>query len=192
MSYRHSKSKSEELSEYAMRIKRLREEHNESQEELANAIYCTKFTIANIEQGKSSPSLETVKKIAQHYNVSTDFICGLSDNVTISTNVLETLCRYISLEIRRMSMSQSHEIPFISISKNFFDYLDALAKSEQFKKNVPDEVINAWLEKEAEKAKISLRGEKNDTVRYALLCDRYISSDEVMALLEKTYRESGE
>ncbi len=90
-------------------------------------------------------------------------------------------------------MSQSHEIPFISINKAFFDYLNVLLMAKQLKKkDVPDEVINAWLGKEAETAKNFLRDEKGDTVSFALLSDCDLASDEVMNLLENNFKNGGE
>lgn len=191
MSCRHSEIKGEELSEVVKRIKKLRERDNETQEELAIAIGCTKAAISNIEQGKSNPSLETVKKIALHYKVSIDFICGLYDDMTIPSNVLDSLLRYISLEIRPIRFSQAHQIPVISINKGLFDYLNVLVRAKQLlNKGVPDDVINGWLEKEADKAKNFLRDEKGGTVEYALLTKRYIASDKVLSLLENVFDES--
>lgn len=202
MGYSHIENKDEEVGIIATRIKQLREKSNETQKELAEAIFCTKATIANIEQGKSAPSLENAKKIAQHYQTTTDFICGLSDDITILSKILDTLCHCISLEINRMNFSESysHEIPTISIKKYLFDYLNVLAQAKRLKeKDVPDEVIDAWCEKKAEETMNLLQAEENDDdsdkatnnmVKYALLSSRKISSDEVLKLLEKTFIES--
>ena len=188
--YRHFEKKDEELSIFSKRIKKLRETHDETQKELAAAISFTKTTIANIEQGKSDPSLEVTTAIAKHYKVSVDYICGLSDDIWGSSAALDTLCRYISLDTENQAMLQTHEIPVISISKGLFDYLNVLVKAGRLKKEgVPDEVIDAWCEKEAEKAKNALRYKKDNSVKYALLSKRQISSDEILALIEKTYRE---
>lgn len=190
MSYRHVEVSGEEVSEIVKRLKGLRERDNETQDELAKAIGCTKSAISNIEQGKSAPSLKTVKMIALHYNVSIDFICGLSEDMTIPSNVLDSLCRHISLEMRSFTVSETQTIPIISISKGLFDYLNASVKAEQFKETVPDEFIEAWIEKEKEKAKNSLRTQKNDTVKFALLSKRYITSDKVLSLLKKAFDKS--
>lgn len=189
--YRHIKDRSEELSIVAQRIKKLRERNDESQIDLAKAINISKATLANYEQDKANLPLETAKKIAQHYKVSIDFICGLSEDMETSAGVLDTLCRYISLDVVTFSVGQSHKIPVVSINKDFFNYLNVLVKAGQLKeREVPDEVINAWCEKEAEKVKNSLRDEKADTVRYALLTSRYITSDKVLKLLEEAFEES--
>lgn len=190
MSYRDYQSKDTELSEVAKQIKGLRKRDNETQEELAKAIGCKKATISNIEQGNSAPSLKIAKNIALHYNVSMDYVCGLTDDTAIPSNILDCLCHHISLKIESMRMSQLHKIPVISINKGLFDYLKVLAQAQQFQEEkIPDELINAWIEKEAEKAKNALRSETG-TVKYALLSTRYIASDEMLSLLENTYGES--
>lgn len=190
MGYRDSKSKDENLGEIPKRIKKLRQINDETQSELATAINTTKSTIANIEQGKSDPSLETAKNIALHYKVSVDYICGLSADMAIPSSTLDTLCRYISLDTPIRTVSQSHTIPVISVRKCFLEYLKVLNRAEQLKKGgVPDEVLDAWLEKETEKAKDLLRNE-NPNIKYALLTTRYITSDDVLALLERAYNES--
>lgn len=199
MGCRHSASADGNLTEISKRIKKLREDSNETQEKLATAINVTKFTIANIEQGKSSPSLDTIVRIASHYNVSVDFICGLSDDTAFPLALLDTICRYISLEISpvRMGDFPTHEMPIIVIKKCVFDYLKVLAKAAQLKKkDIPDEVIDAWCEKEGKKAANLLQhgsnkdSVENDTVKYAVLSSRYISSDKVLGLLEQAYNES--
>lgn len=193
MGCRHTKNTDENLGIVAQRIKKLREAADETQDKLAKAINVSKNMIANIEQSKSAPSLETAKNIALHYKVSVDFICGLSEDMAVPSSTLDTLCRYISIDMRRMSTSQPHTIPVISIRKCFFDYLDALITAEKLKnKDVPDEVIDAWLEKETEKTKNLLRIESTDNsiVKYALLTNRYIALDDVQKLLERSFNES--
>lgn len=190
--YRHVKGQSEELSIVAQRIKKLRERNGESQADLAGAINVSKATLANYEQDKANLPLEMAKKIAQHYKVSVDFICGLSENMETSAGVLDTLCHYIKLEVRPFSVCQSHKIPIVSINKDFFNYLNVSAKIRQLEeREVPNEVIEAWREKETEKVKNSLRDEKADNVEYAaLLTTRYITSDEVLSLLENAFERS--
>lgn len=193
MGCRHTKNTDENLGIVAQRIKKLRETADETQDKLAKAINVSKNMIANIEQSKSAPSLETAKNIALHYKVSVDFICGLSEDMAVPSSTLDTLCQYISLDTTRMTVSQLHTIPVISIRKCFFEYLNVLIRAKQLKKNgVPDEVLDAWLEKEAEKAKNLLRYENtnNSTERYALLSNRYITLPEVQELLERAYNES--
>ncbi|CRZ34959.1 DNA-binding XRE family transcriptional regulator [Herbinix hemicellulosilytica] len=58
------------------KIKVLREGKNVSQKELAQAIGVSDVMISLYEQGKKSPSLPTIVKIADYFNVSTDYLLG--------------------------------------------------------------------------------------------------------------------
>ena len=51
-------------------LKRLREEHDESQESLAHRAGITKGALARIELGQSSPSWSTVRALAQALDTS--------------------------------------------------------------------------------------------------------------------------
>ena len=100
------------------------------------------------------------------------------------------MCRHISIKTENWHLTQSHKIPVILISKRLFDYLNSLNDAEQFKKKVPKNVVDTWIEQETKKTLNSLQNTTLDTVKYALLSERDIMSDEVMTLLEKAYNES--
>ena len=60
----------------ANQIRRLRFEHGEmTQSELAEKIGMTRQTVAAIEAGKYSPSLEAAFRIAQVFGASLDDVC---------------------------------------------------------------------------------------------------------------------
>lgn len=61
------------------RLKQLRAENNLTQTNLADILGIAKTTLAAYEQGKSEPSNETILKIADYFNVSTDFLLGNSN-----------------------------------------------------------------------------------------------------------------
>ena len=62
------------------RLKELRIENNYSQYEIANLIVITQVTYSHYELGRRSVSIQNLIKIAQIYNVSTDYLLGLSDD----------------------------------------------------------------------------------------------------------------
>ena len=67
-----------------MRIKELREINNISQKELAAELKIPPSTLSQYENGKREPNFDFVKKIAEYFNVSTDYIYGLSTITTCS------------------------------------------------------------------------------------------------------------
>ncbi|WP_052659525.1 helix-turn-helix domain-containing protein [Bacillus alveayuensis] len=58
------------------RLKKLREEHNLTQERAGKIFGLTKYQIHRYESGASSPDPETIKEFADYYGVSTDYLLG--------------------------------------------------------------------------------------------------------------------
>jgi len=61
------------------RLRDLREEFNYDQKDLGEKLHITASAYGYYEQERNEPPLETLIKIAQIYNVSTDYLLGLSD-----------------------------------------------------------------------------------------------------------------
>lgn len=61
------------------RIKNLRETSNETQEELGKILNVSKATISKYENGTVEMSNDTLIKLANHFNVSTDYLLGRTD-----------------------------------------------------------------------------------------------------------------
>ena len=62
------------------RLKELRIENNYSQYEIANLLGIAQVTYSNYELGRRSISIQNLVKIAKIYNVSTDYLLGISDS----------------------------------------------------------------------------------------------------------------
>lgn len=62
------------------RLKKLRNNKKITQEELGKEVNVTKVSISGYENGNRSPDTETLQKIADYFDVSTDFLLGRSDN----------------------------------------------------------------------------------------------------------------
>ena len=65
---------------FPKRLKELRLAHGETQRDLANAIEVGRTTISEYESGKIVPKQEALLRIANHFNVSVDYLTGVSDN----------------------------------------------------------------------------------------------------------------
>lgn len=57
-------------------LKALREASGESMSEAADALNIAKSTYASYEYGKREPNIEMLTKIANHYNVTADYLLG--------------------------------------------------------------------------------------------------------------------
>ncbi|MBR2278696.1 MAG: helix-turn-helix transcriptional regulator [Eubacterium sp.] len=64
---------------YYPRIRDLREDHDLTQDQLVKILKMHKTTYTNYEQGKREPPFQLIVKLAKLYNVSIDYIAGLTD-----------------------------------------------------------------------------------------------------------------
>ncbi len=64
----------------SQRIKELRSEKKLTQNELASLLGIAKTTLAAYEQGKNEPSISMLIKMAHCFNVSTDYLIGLTQS----------------------------------------------------------------------------------------------------------------
>ena len=89
------------------RLKELRHDHNDTQEDLAGKLNISKFTVQSWEQGKSEPNHEMLVSICRLYHVSSDFLLGLSDDDPVF------------YQTREMRLSQESR----TLLKEFSDFL---------------------------------------------------------------------
>ncbi|MED1565773.1 helix-turn-helix transcriptional regulator [Bacillus paramycoides] len=62
------------------KIKDLRKNNKITQEQLGNAIGVSKMAISYFEKGKKSPGRESLEKIADYFDVTTDYLLGRSED----------------------------------------------------------------------------------------------------------------
>lgn len=65
---------------FADRLSELRKEFNMTQKELADILGVSRGTIGMYEIGQRDPDTETIIKIARIFNVTSDYLMGLSNN----------------------------------------------------------------------------------------------------------------
>lgn len=70
------------------KIKTLREKRGITQSELANQLGITRSGVNAWEMGISTPSTQYIIILAKFFNVSADYLLGLSDTATISVEGL--------------------------------------------------------------------------------------------------------
>ena len=64
---------------YRDRIRALREDHDLTQTDVANLLHVGQKTYSDYELGITRIPVDSLIILAKHYNVSMDFICGLTD-----------------------------------------------------------------------------------------------------------------
>ena len=68
------------MENFAKKLKELRMERGLSQRQVSKELGLSENAFANYEQGIREPSLDTLKKICEFFNVSADYLIGLSDS----------------------------------------------------------------------------------------------------------------
>ena len=67
--------------EYYHRLKGLREDNDKSQTEIATYLGTSQSYYAKYENGKRPLPIDRLKLLCEYYNVSADYILGLSENM---------------------------------------------------------------------------------------------------------------
>lgn len=68
------------LSKISEKLKQLRLSKNVTQKQLAEYLNVTTVTVQRFEYGDRRPSLENIIKLCTYFNVSSDYLLGLSDD----------------------------------------------------------------------------------------------------------------
>ena len=73
--------------EYYERIKNLRIDHDKSQKQIAEILGTEQSYYAKYENGKRPLPIDRLKRLCEYYNVSADYILGLSENLPYGTSI---------------------------------------------------------------------------------------------------------
>lgn len=96
----------------AERLKELRQMQKIEQRELASVISVSRTAMSKYEKGDVIPSADKLIAIAQKYDVSMDWLCGLSDS-TKSTQKIKTVSDFIKIlpELENVGAVARVEVP---------------------------------------------------------------------------------
>ena len=65
---------------FAFRLRKLRKGRRESQNDLAELLEVSQNQVSEMENAKKTTTFEKLVKICEHYNVSADYLLGLTDD----------------------------------------------------------------------------------------------------------------
>ena len=110
---------------FAQRLIELREQKNITQQELAEELGITRQSLSLYEKAERTINIELLAKIADFFNVSTDYLMGRTDTATLDESI-QTACK-----ITGLTASSIHNLQNL---KNFedikvFDIMDAFITS---------------------------------------------------------------
>lgn len=147
-------------------LRKLMDERGDTQENIARTVGKTRQTVSQYVNGISEPSYEILVKIANHYNVSTDYLLGLTkdssrqpcaaDDLGLSPTVINmlrsvTISEYPEiLDGLNLLIEKGRLFDLAADIKRFCDMVDeSIEISKQFEKNasrhnVSDEDYYKW------------------------------------------------
>ena len=87
---------------FGEKLKTIRKSRNLTQLELSQRLGVSKGTVSAYEQGLSYPSIETLVKITSILNISSDYLLGISDELSFKLGGLnkaqmQTILQFVSL-----------------------------------------------------------------------------------------------
>lgn len=68
---------------WTKRIRDLREDHDLSKKELADQLGISERTLSRYEAGTSEPTISVIIQLALMFNISADYICGITEEMNI-------------------------------------------------------------------------------------------------------------
>lgn len=77
-------------------LSELRKEKGLKREDLANLLGCSAAAIGNYENDNRSPDFDTLVRIADYFNTTTDYLLGRTETKTVETNI-RSVCDYTGL-----------------------------------------------------------------------------------------------
>lgn len=173
----------DELKILTTRLKELRETLQLNQSEFSISIGLKQQTYAAYEKGVNKPPIDVLIKIAQKYNVSLDWLCGIKNNVSLDTysDVLNLIFKLSMLDGAGLDYDfcKIKEVPFQNypdidgqyscFMMLYFDDMtinDTLVEWKKmfdlYKKGVvDDEICCLWIEKTLKKHESFYNASKN-------------------------------
>ncbi len=158
-----------ELEIFSERLKELRSSLKMTQKDFAMELNITASALSSYEKNNINPSISIAKRIAEKYNVSIDWLCGLSEkrnyNDTINTygdairllfKLDESLDIAISADFTDAPGFDHIPIPYADLNFGNLKMQEFLREWEKMKElhdhcTIDDEVYSLWKEKTLKK-----------------------------------------
>ena len=111
-------SNKNKASGFPTKLRKLREEKGTSQQALASAIGVAKSSIGLYENGDNVPDVKAIVKLANFYDVSADYLLGMSGVATVNTNA-RAACDYTGLNVKTVDYLHAHLTDTATFLKDF-------------------------------------------------------------------------
>lgn len=107
---------------FAQRLRTLMEKRHFTQDTLAEKAGCSRQAISQYMDGSSAPNVDKLLSIAKFFNVSTDYLLGLSDTPT-SDKDLQFVCDYLGLTEKSCRLIRAFLGEDVLMIRQPFNYL---------------------------------------------------------------------
>lgn len=112
---------------FAERLRQLRLRRSESLHTTAEAVGVTAQSLSLYEKGQRTINIDLLKRLAEYFGVSADYLIGLSDTAALDTD-MKAVCEYTGLNEKTVSKIKSIESEFSF--KHKYSHLNGFVKSE--------------------------------------------------------------
>lgn len=151
----------------SVRLRDLRYSLDVSQTEFVEGIGITAASLSGYEKNNKTPSAKIVKKIAEKYNVSIDWLCGLSDDRQINQDI-RTYSAFFKMLLRIKETNGIRSELEVDANKSGILFNDdvMLEIFENWNKMlssynshlIDDEILKLWEEKTIRKLDYPIKG----------------------------------
>lgn len=123
-----------------------------TQQQIADFLDCNRATITNYENGKRTPDVDTIVKLAKHYEVSADYLLGIT-NAKIQDDTVQFISKHTNLpdmaitflldDVKSKAVVEflscglaTFNFSFKTLANLFARYKTTLSDYNQFKQNI--------------------------------------------------------
>lgn len=161
---------------FSLKIKELRESLKLTQSEFADNLGVTQAALSAYEKGTRNPTFETIMLVSKIFDVSIDWLCGLSNKKHIgyinyndifaelikicSTMYAGDLLTKKNAYVLSPTIKDFDSVSFTATDSNFHDFFTAWSKMfiNLKEKIIDDDLYNIWLERQLAKYDFSISG----------------------------------
>lgn len=120
------------MKEFSENLKNLLKNNNVSQYELSKILHNSQQSISRYVNGVTEPDIYNLIQIANYFNVSTDYLLGLSNDYNVINNNLSETENYLIGHLRQLNSEKKQELI------NYANYLVNKDSKQNNSKNIVD------------------------------------------------------
>lgn len=128
---------------FAQRLKKLRQEKNLLQSQLAEEIGISNRTISMYEQGNSEPNTEILIKLSHFFNVSIDYLVGNSNCKNVEKHVFSKATGLTEEIINLLETNRDYH--FLYFDRSLINIKETVSLNANYQKN-SSEILNDFIE----------------------------------------------